>query len=174
MWRKIISNRLKIVNVDDKMQTAYQYELIEPIGENFAIDFLPELSPEQMLTLGIFEGKYLNDCRKEFPNSWFLNAKISEISDPSLNYFGIKARQSLATWQNNGWIIYPDVRGWFQWYCRYFMGRRINDIDKIQIKRWKMFYRHKAQILKHCIPGDYSCRKKQRQALLQWAYNPFF
>lgn len=162
------------ISVHDKMQQNYTYFLTEPIGENFAIDFTPQLTPKQMLELGIFEGKYLNDCQKEFPSEWFKNAKLSfKYPDISCNYFKIKSRQSLQTWQNKGWIIEPDIRGWFQWYCRYYMGRRIPDIDKIQIQRWKSFKRHKAQIEKNCIPFDINCRKKQRQALIQWAYNPF-
>ncbi|MBE6443550.1 MAG: hypothetical protein E7020_02655 [Alphaproteobacteria bacterium] len=161
--------------VNDKMQTNYSYELVEPIGKNFAFDFTPELSPKQMLAMGVFEGHYLNDCQNEFPYDWFENAKIS-LSKPdiSCNMFGLKSRQPLSVWQKKGWIIMPDPRGWFQWYCRYYMGRRIIDIDKIQIKRWRSFRRHKAQIEQNCSMFDIDCRKRQRQALLQWAYNPIF
>ena len=161
--------------VFDKMQKNYIYTLQEAMGKNFAENFKPELTPKEMLELGIFEGKYLNDCRNEFPEDWFKNAKISKKeADISCNYFGVKSRQSLQIWQQKGWIIGPDPRGWFQWYCRYYMGRRLPDIDKIQINRWRTFIRHKAQIELNCIPFNISCRKKQRQALLQWAYNPFF
>ena len=126
-----------------------------------------------MLEQGVFEGKYCNDCTGEFPKSWFQKAKISESADPSLNCFGIKSRQSLQVWQDNGWIIDPDPRGWFQWYCRYYLGRRIPDVDAAQIKRWKAFARHAGQIRANCAPGDLKCRPRQRQALLQWSYNPF-
>ena len=164
---------MKIV-VFDKMQHGYTYQLQEKIGENFAPDFTPELTPKQMLELGVFEGKYLNDCQAEFPSDWFENAKLSpQKADISCNCFGVKSRQSLQIWQQKGWIIEPDPRGWFQWYCRYYMGRRLAEVDKIQIKRWKAFVRHKAQLEKNCPPLDINCRKKQRQALLQWAYNPF-
>lgn len=161
--------------VNDKMQRGYEYDITEPIGRNFASDFKPELTPKQMLELGVFEGHYLNDCQNEFPADWFTHARLSfDAPDVSKNYFNIKSRMSLKEWQQKGWIIGPDVRGWFQWYCRYYIGRRIHKIDDIQIKRWKLFKRHLAQINKNCLAFDLNCRKKQRQALLQWAYNPFF
>lgn len=164
---------MKII-VNDLMQKNYSYFLTEPMGENFDPLFKPELTPFEMLTLGIFEGKYLNDCQKEFPSSWFIKEKLSPLKpDINCNCFKIKSRQSLQVWQQKGWIIEPDIRGWFQWYCRYYMGRRIPEIDKIQIHRWRQFKRHKVQIEKNCIPYDLNCRKRQRQALLQWAYNPF-
>ena len=164
-----------MIIVNDKMQKNYIYELTEPEGKNFAPYFMPELSPKQMLEMGVFEGHYLNDCQKEFPSHWFEKATLSP-NKPNIecNFFKIKSRQSLQIWQQNGWIIAPDIRGWFQWYCRYYMGRRIPEIDAIQIKRWKSFKRHKAQIEHNCHQFDIECRKKQRQALLQWAYNPIF
>ena len=164
-----------MIIVNDKMQKNYEYELVEKEGSNFDFEFKPELTPKQMLELGVFEGHYLNDCRKEFPDDWFINAKLSmDKPDIECNLFRVKSRQSLSVWRNKGWIIEPDIRGWFQWYCRYYMGRRIEKIDKIQIKRWKAFKRHKIQIEKNCMMMDFECRKKKRQALLQWAYNPFF
>lgn len=164
-----------MIIVNDKMQKGYKYELVARMGRGFGEDFMPELTPKEMLKLGVFEGHYLNDCMDEFPNDWFVEAKIClEKSDVSCNLFEVKSRQSLGVWREKGWIIEPDVRGWFQWYCRYYMGRRIEDIDRIQIKRWKMFKRHKVQVENNCMMFDFQCRKKQRQALLQWAYNPFF
>lgn len=159
--------------VNDKMQKNYCYETTEPEGKNFAPNFKPELTPPQMLELGIFEGKYLNDCYQEFPKYWFDNAKTSPQSNININCFKLKSRLSLQEWQKRGWIIYPDVRGWFQWYCRYYYGRRITQIDDIQIKRWISFKRHAAQIYRNCPILDFNCRPRQRQALLQWAYNPF-
>ena len=161
--------------VNDKMQQGYEYQLCEPEGKNFDPDFRPELTPIQMLEMGVFEGKYLTDCQNEFPKYWFDNARLSpDKPDVNCNYFDIKSRQPLSVWRQKGWIIGPDVRGWFQWYCRYFYGRRIPEVDRIQIGRWKAFKRHKAQVLKNCLPLDENCRPKQRQALLQWAYNPIF
>lgn len=161
--------------VNDNMQRGYSYILTENYGENFHEDFRPFLSPQEMLEHGVFEGKYLNDCKDEFPEEWYLNAKISDESNVDLNYFKIKSRQPLGIWIKNGWIKKedPDVRGWFQWYCRYYIGRRDEDLDNRQIKRWKSFARHAGQILANCREGDTHCRPKQRQALLQWAYNPF-
>lgn len=164
-----------MIVVSDKMQKGYHYTYAAPQGQDFAPDFVPELTPYEMIKLGVFEGHYLNDCIKEFPLNWFTNAPLSkEKPCVECNYFKVKSRMSLQEWQKRGWIIGPDPRGWFQWYCRYYMGRRIDEIDKLQIKRWKAFKRHKAQVFLNCQMYDLDCRKKQRQALLQWAYNPFF
>jgi len=159
------------ISVNDKMQNGYFYELAVPIGEDFDPLFTPELSPKELLELGIFGGKYLNDCKNEFPADWFLNAKLSEIKDKSLNYFSVDASQPLSEWVNKGWINSQDPRGWFQWYCRYFLGRRTPIEDQRQIKRWRAFRRHAGAIKKYCEPYDHQCRKKQRQALLHWAYD---
>ena len=157
--------------VNDTMQRGYRYVLTEPVGRNFDAEFRPELTPKQMLALGIFCGKYMTDCRKEFPASWFANARLSSCRDCSLNYFGVDASQPLSVWRKNGWIHPDDPRGWFQWYCRYYMGRRVPSEDARQIKRWKAIRRHVAQIRRHCEPGDPTCRPRQRQALLHWAYD---
>jgi hypothetical protein len=158
--------------VNDRMQSNYTYIIDVPIGEKFAEGFTPYYTPKEMLEMGVFEGKYCNDCQDEFPGEWYDNAKLSEQPDPSVNYFGIKSRQPLTIWQEKGWIIGPDPRGWFQWYCRYFLGRRMPNIDQKQIKRWRAFTRHAAQVRNNCEPGDWTCRPRQRQALLQWAYDP--
>jgi len=162
----------KKVLVNDKMQKGYKYELVEPIGKNFHKDFKPDLSPKQMLTLGVFGGKYMTDCQKEFPRDWFARAKLSPgFYNPKLNYFKVKASQSLSVWQKKGWIYQSDPRGWFQWYARYYMGRRIESEDEKQIKRWRAMTRHIAQITHNCRPKDLLCRRVQRQALLHWAYD---
>jgi len=153
------------------MQSKYTYLLTEPAGKNFDFGFRPELIPEEMLKLGIFGGKYMTDCAAEFPDKWFEKARLcSDCHDPDLNYFGVNASQSLSVWKTKGWIHAEDPRGWFQWYCRYYMGRRFPD-DERQIKRWHMMRRHIAQIRHHCASGDISCRRKQRQALLHWGYD---
>lgn len=161
----------KKIVVNDKMQAGYFYYLTEPIGKNFNTEFKPDLSPREMLELGIFGGKYMTDCKNEYPKDWFKNAKLcSEKHDSDLNYFGMNASQPLSVWRQKGWIHQDDPRGWFQWYCRYYFGRRHED-DTRQIKRWKAMRRHVAQIKHNCYPGDLGCRKKQRQALLHWAYD---
>lgn len=162
----------KIVVVNDKMQKGYRYELVAPVGKRFDLEFKPELTPKEMLELGVFGGEYMTDCMKEFPKNWFTKAKLSPGKhDPALNYFKVNASQSLAEWQRKGWVYKDDPRGWFQWYCRYYMGRRIPDEDARQIKRWNAIRRHLGQIKAHCKPGDTLCRPRQRQALLHWAYD---
>jgi hypothetical protein len=162
----------KTIIVNDKMQKDYSYVLSEPMGKNFDPEFKPELSPKKLLELGIFGGKYMTDCGAEFPEEWYKNARLSpEKRDPDINYFKLNASLPLKVWQEKGWIYHEDPRGWFQWYCRYYMGRRIPEEDKRQIKRWKAMKRHIGAIKKNCIPGDRDCRRKQRQALLHWAYD---
>lgn len=166
---------MKHIVVNDKMQTGYSYELTELVGKNFNPAFKPELTPAEMLKLGVFGGVYMRDCINEFPKDWFVHALFQKEEsyehDPKLNYFGINASQPLSVWKKKGWIYKDDPRGWFQWYCRYYMGRRILDEDARQIKRWKAMTRHIAQIKKNCRIGDNTCRPRQRQALLHWAYD---
>ena len=161
----------RTVVVNDLMQQGYRYELTEPPGENFDPDFKPDLTPARMLEMGVFGGKYMTDCQDEFPSEWFENAKLSpERRNNKLNFFGLDASKPLSYWIEKGWIWADDPRGWFQWYCRYYMGRRCED-DARQIARWKAMTRHIAQIRKNCVKGDLLCRPRQRQALLHWAYD---
>lgn len=159
------------VVVNDLMQTDYVYYITEPMGRNFHPDFHPALTPKQMLELGVFGGKYMTDCAAEYPEDWFENARLCpDRHNPELNLFGVNASQPLSVWRQKGWIYNEDPRGWFQWYCRYFAGRRCLDDDR-QIKRWQAVRRHAAQLIKNCSPGDLTCRRRQRQALLHWAYD---
>jgi hypothetical protein len=161
----------KKILIRDKMQRGF-YHLTEKMGQNFDEEFRPELTPKEMLKMGVFGGKYMTDCEKEFPADWYNKAKLSPIKkDPALNFFGIDASMPLKTWQKKGWIHPMDPRGWFQWYCRYYYGRRMPEEDDRQIKRWKAIKRHAGAIRKNCMRGDLECRKKQRQALLHWAYD---
>lgn len=160
----------------------YTYILTAPYGQVNDDTFQPYLTPHEMLAYGVFEGKYICDCMTEFPKEWYIDAIRYQTLSPDspnieCNYFKIKSRQSLTIWINKGWIPIspndPDNRGWFQWYCRYYIGRRIPDVDQIQMKRWRAFNRHMGQIKKNC-DEQLSCRPKQRQALLQWSYNAFY
>lgn len=193
-----------VITVNDKMQQNYTYTLTAPMGDTSDYPtFKPYLIPEEILMLGAFEGKYCNDCTGEFPAEWFENSVTTRslTANPKVNYFGIKSRSSLGEWRKKGWIRLPndpDVRGWFQWYCRFWLGRRDPTTDTYQVGRWVSFKRHFAQVVLNCIPprvvdgvemkadvndpsthgtidnpGNLNCRPKQRQALLQWGWNCF-
>ena len=165
-----MKNRTVIVN--DKMQKGYRYVLSAPVGRSFDPEFKPQLTPPEMLNLGVFGGKYMTDCAGEFPKSWFARAKLAKGKrDNGLNFFNIDASQPLSEWRRKGWIHPDDPRGWFQWYCRYYMGRRLADEDLRQIGRWKAIRRHIRQIEINCETGNLLCRPRQRQALLHWAYD---
>ncbi len=167
--------RKKVVKVNDRMQKNYSYYLTEIPGKNFHPEFKPELTPKQMLELGVFGGVYMRDCTKEFPQSWFKKAKFAPKDTKKhlaeINFFKVNASQPLSVWKKKGWIYPEDPRGWFQWYCRYYLGRRIPEEDKRQIARWKAIKRHISQIKNNCSKKDLKCRPKQRQAVLHWAYD---
>jgi hypothetical protein len=162
----------QLVQVNDRMQQGYDYVLEAPVGGDFADGFTPHHSPAEMLAMGVFEGKYCSDCGDELPEEWLAGAKLSRVADPKVNFFGVKSRQPLSVWRDKGWIVEPDPRGWFQWYCRYYLGRRLPEVDAWQIKRWRAFARHAGQVRANCDPGDVFCRPRQRQGLLQWAHDP--
>ena len=160
------------VIVNDVMQSEYSYTRTEKEGKNFDPTFNPQLTPREMLELGVFGGLYFGDTPEEFPKDWFTKAKLSTDGKKhtELNYFKVTASQSLVIWKRKGWIHPDDPRGWFQWYCRYYLGRRHED-DERQIKRWCAMRRHIAQIAHNCERNDQQCRPRQRQALLHWAYD---
>lgn len=179
----------RTITVTDRYsRTPYTYRLTAEPGKDFDPMFRPELTPGEMLAAGVFEGKYLNDCQDEYPYEWFEDSTLRRVTDggppdTSLNEFGVGSRLPLHEWRVRGWIVPPDPRGWFQWYCRYWIGRRIGDVDAKQIARWRSFARHRGQIIASYDRGDIARgasrsqkrnhRARQRQALLQWAYNPW-
>jgi hypothetical protein len=153
------------------MQRGYEYVRSQAPGSNFDPRFAPELAPGELLALGVFGGRYMTDCRAEFPDEWYAEARLChERHDAALNYFGVNASQPLRVWRAKGWIHPDDPRGWFQWFCRYWMGRRHPD-DERQIGRWRAVRRHVAQLRANCPPLALECRPRQRQALLHWAYD---
>jgi hypothetical protein len=163
--------KYRTVVVHDRMQKKYTYDCVARPGKDFDPTFTPELTPKDMLELGVFGGVYMRDCKKEFPKNWFTHAKFAPAQrDAAINYFTVNASQPLSVWRKKGWIHPDDPRGWFQWYCRYYMGRRHPD-DARQIRRWRAIKRHVTQIRNHCARGDMQCRRKQRQAVLHWAYD---
>ena len=167
--------RTQVITVKDTMQRGYRYSLVAPVGKQFDPSFKPQLTPAETLRLGVFGGVYMRDCTKEFPKSWFTKARLQKKDifkhDPSINYFGVNASQPLSVWRAKGWIYKDDPRGWFQWYCRYYLGRRIPEEDARQIARWRAMRRHVSQLVQHCRRGDEGCQRRRRQALLHWAYD---
>ena len=166
----------KVIEVRNIMQSSYSYRLSEPVGKNFDPKFKPELTPRQMLERGVFEGKYCNDQILEYPKEWYLtalkNGKLSpEKSNPKVNFMGVRSRQKLGIWRRNGWIYGNDVRGWFEWYCRYYLGRRDPSVDRKQIGRHNGIKRFIGSLVKECKQGDMSCRPVKRQLLTNWAYD---
>lgn len=167
----------KVIVYSDHFQKNYRYTLTEPAGKNFDPEFRPDIAPKEMLKLGVFGGAYFIGVDglmpSDLPTSWFTGVKVSPDGEKhkEYNYFGINASQPLSVWQEKGWIYKDDPHGWFQWYCRYYMGRRIPGEDERQIKRWKAIRRHLSQIKNNCRAQDETCRPRQRQAVLHWAYD---
>ena len=165
------------VKYSDKFQRNYEYEISKSVGKGFDPEFRPDLTPAQMLSLGVFSGAYFKGVPEgipsDLPKSWFKGVTLSTDGqeDRTLNYFKVSASQSREEWQQKGWIHKQDPHGWFQWYCRYYLGRRTPKEDARQINRWKAINRHLAQIVKNCRKGDTNCRPRQRQAVLHWAYD---
>ena len=161
----------------DNFQNYYRYQLVAPVGKKFDPRFRPQLSPRQMLKLGVFGGAYFIGCKNliptDLPKQWFGKVRLSPDGNKhkELNFFGVNASQPLAVWQKKGWIDPHDPHGWFQWYCRYYLGRRLPEEDNRQIRRWLAIKRHVAQIKNNCRRGDIICRPIQRQAVLHWAYD---
>lgn len=162
---------IRIVYSSDILQPDYKYKILVPQGDSFDPEFNPDLSPKEMLKLGIFGGCYFYGGYSEYPKDWFKGVKVTDKPDAKLNLFEVNASQPLQVWQQKGWIYDDDPRGWVQWYFRYYLGRRIPHEDSRQIKRWKMMKRHITQLQNNCTAGDWSCRRRQRQALLHWAYD---
>ena len=86
--------------VRDRMQSGYVYYRTEPIGGNYADGFEPDLTPAQMLQLGVFGGKYMTDCRPEFPASWSDDEIIHHISDVATDPAAATHTQGGATFAN--------------------------------------------------------------------------
>ncbi len=169
--------RSKTILYSDNFQSRYQYQLTAPLGKQFHPEFQPELTPKEMLQLGVFGGAYFIGVDglvpSDLPKSWFRGVHLSsdKKKKAELNFFHLNASQPLSVWKQKGWICLEDPHGWFQWYCRYYLGRRLPGEDERQIKRWKAIRRHIGQVRMHCKTGDVTCRRKQRQALLHWAYD---
>lgn len=167
----------KHITYSDNWQKNYRYYRTEPVGKNFDPTFKPQLTPPEMLRLGIFGGAYFDGVDglvpSDVPKAWFKGVALSPTGKkiPALNFFKLNASQPLKVWQQKGWIYKDDPHGWFQWYCRYYLGRRIPGEDDRQIKRWRAIKRHIMQVVRNCTPGDLYCRRKQRQAILHWAYD---
>ena len=151
--------------------------------------FHPNLSPKEIIRMGSFGGIYFNSSNnikidyREFPSDWFNgvpeNFYLSDQYNKNVNFFKIKSGQDQDEWENKGWIHPQDPRGWFQWYCRYYLGRRTED-DERQIKRWSNFcgkkgrwrnYIYRKIFDKNTTVDDHSFSRAVRQSLLHWGYS---
>ena len=151
--------------------------------------FHPNLSPKEIISMGSFGGIYFNSSNnikidyREFPSDWFNgvpeNFYLSDQYNKNVNFFKIKSGQDQDEWENKGWIHPQDPRGWFQWYCRYYLGRRTED-DERQIKRWNNFcgkkgrwrnYIYRKIFDKNTTVDDHSFSRAVRQSLLHWGYS---
>ena len=155
-------------------------------------EFRPNLSPYQVLNQGAFGGTYYRpifsgvtkkdykDVWKEF--SWSKKIKPGFLYEtkcnPKINKFKVRSGTSLVFWESKGWIKAQDPYGWFQWYCRFFEGRRSPD-DERQIKRWLGICGPKGRFKNRLINmiknkntnvNDYSVSPVIRQLLHQWGY----
>lgn len=137
-------------------------------------DFAPSYTPKEMLDMGIMMDCYYFNATSGLPGSILNHPKVNrkgDTPDASKNYYGVKSRTSLKQWQRNG-AIRTDKAGWIEWYCKYYLGRRLGEEDEWQIGRWRSFVaRHNAQVQAKCKKGDVKCNTKQRQGLLQWAWD---
>uniref|UniRef100_A0A069DM45 Putative cnidarian restricted protein n=1 Tax=Clytia hemisphaerica TaxID=252671 RepID=A0A069DM45_9CNID len=155
-------------------------------------DFRPNRTPKEILQAGAFGGGYFRpiksgvtnekykDCWKEFPEHWFEGVKPSlsianSTYDKSRNFYKVKCGASLEEWESSGWIKAQDPYGWFQWYCRFYLGRRTED-DERQIGRWNRFLsRFKTNLVNKIKKADasydnYTISPVIRQSLLHWGY----
>jgi len=159
-------------------------------------EFKPNLTPKEVLQMGSFGGtyfrpiyssvtktKYGKEVWQELPQSWLEGLDIrtqvsSSIYDPAKNKYKVKCGASLEEWENSGWMHKQDPYGWFQWFCRFYQGRRTDD-DERQIGRWSKCAGEKgrwknnliSKIVKSgCAWDNYAVSPVVRQTLQHWAY----
>jgi hypothetical protein len=180
--------------LDEKMPLPKRNKVNELVFADHP-EFRPNLTPAEVLQKGSFGGTYFRPItssatgerykgvHKEFPDEWFkgLDIKSQVISskyDKSVNTFGVKCGGSLEMWEESGWMRTIDPYGWFQWYCRFYMGRRSTD-DERQIKRQLGVCgakgRFRNQLIGKCARGgttfdDASISPVIRQTLQHWGY----
>jgi len=158
-------------------------------------DFKPNLTPEEMFRLGSFGGTYWRPIESkitnksykeqhlEFPKSWWKDIPNNWLSNPdcdkSINKYNVIVGTSLRDWEDKEWINELDPYGWVQWYCRFYEGRRNNDEDERQIKRWKGVTGENGRFRKWLVTlilkkkGEWNDEKispKIRQTLQHWGY----
>ena len=181
-------------------------ELVAPNEDPVVTEyFRPDLTPKYLLDQGVFGGGYCNDCIFELPKEWLLHPtdihllnslNPEKCPDPELNKFkvmadlkdsvvpiyltetgkGVLANRSL---KKDEAPCDPDIRGWFQWYMRYFLGRRLSIVDEIQKKRWILMQDMKQTIIDRVNDGIFygsieAGSAEERQKMLEWAMDPLF
>lgn len=137
--------------------------------------FAPCFTPEEMLDRGVFMDCHYNYAINGLPDAWYKHKNVlprKEEPDEKRNYYGVVSRQSLKVWRANGWTTKHSPLGWWEWYAKYYFGRRLEDEDKWQIGRWRSFVaRHMGQVKASCDMKDKDCHTAQRQGLLQWGWD---
>ena len=145
----------------------------EYLMKDWDASFGPSYTPMEMLDEGIFEGIYTHAI-EGIPAKYKSHKNVigDKGPDVEINKFKVKSRQSLKEWQKKKWTTKLSPLGWWEWYIKYFEGRRDEKEDKLQISRWNSYVaRHQGQIKANCKLGDLNCRPKQRQGLLQWGWD---
>jgi len=160
-------------------------------------EFKPNLTPRQIFKMGSFGGTYYRDIHSSvtgkdykgksvirgLPKEWFkgINIETHVVSsnyDKNINKYKVKCGSTLEAWENSNWIVEQDPYGWFQWYCRFYEGRRTKD-DKRQIDRWLKLAgpngRFRRTLMNKIIRSgksynDISVSPVIRQTLQHWGY----
>lgn len=159
-------------------------------------DFRPNLTPDEVLGAGAFGGGYFRSIysrtcgrsfgakvHEELPPSWFKDLDVSKyvtsaVYTVQVNRYAVNSGNSLDFWENKGWMRKQDPYGWFQWYCRFFLGRRTED-DARQVARWTAAIgpkgRWRSYLVGQCVRAnkrwdDPTASPVTRQTLLHWGF----
>ena len=153
------------------------------------MDFGANKTPIEVITEGAFRGTYFRDIYSGINGKWYKTSwkefdQLKDIDqkcycssyyDASFNKYNVKCGTSLRSWENKGWINEINPYGWFQWYFRYWLGRRSGDDERQINRRKKTVSRFRVKLVKMIKDAggkfdEYSISRKIRQILLHWGY----